>query len=87
MGSLQYAAAHTRPDLSAKVGGIQSIVRKATVSDLIQANKVLHETKVNKVSLMTIPISPSQVTFCAFSDAFFLSGKEKYAHQGGLVFA
>jgi hypothetical protein len=36
---------------------------------------------------MTVPIAPSQVTFCAFSDASFLSGKEKFAHQGGLIFA
>jgi hypothetical protein len=49
--------------------------------------KVLHEAKVNKVSLMTVPIAPSQVTFCAFSDASFLSGEEKFAHQGGLIFA
>ena len=87
VGALQYAAVHTRPDLSAKVGEIQSCVPKATVSDLISANKVLHEAKVNKVSLMTVPIAPSQVTFCAFSDASFLSGKEKFAHQGGLIFA
>ena len=87
MGALQYAAVHTRPDLSAKVGEIQSCVPKATVSDLISANKVLHEAKVNKVSLMTVPIAPSKVTFCAFSDASFLSGREKFAHQGGLIFA
>lgn len=78
---------HTRPDLCAKVGEIQSCVPRATVSDLIGAKKVLHEAKVNKVSLMTVPIAPSQVTFCAFSDAAFLSGEEKFAHQGGLIFA
>ena len=39
------------------------------------------------MSLMTVPIAPSQVTFCAFSDASFLSGREKFAHQGGLIFA
>ncbi|CAL1165925.1 unnamed protein product, partial [Cladocopium goreaui] len=42
--------------------------------------------KVHPVTLMTLPIAPEQVTFCAFSDASFLSGKEKYAHQGGLIF-
>jgi hypothetical protein len=36
---------------------------------------------------MTVPISPSKLSFCAFSDASFLSGKEKYAHQGSLIFA
>ena len=57
------------------------------MQDLVCANRILHEAKVNKVTLMTVPIAPSQVTFCAFSDASFLSGKERYAHQGSLVFA
>eukprot|EP00435_Cladocopium_sp_Y103_P018919 s1103_g4.t1 len=86
IGALQYAAVHTRPDIAAKVGEIQSRVTKATVSDLVFANKVLHEAKSHPVTLMTLPITPDQVTFCAFSDASFLSGKEKYAHQGGLIF-
>ncbi|CAL1129202.1 unnamed protein product [Cladocopium goreaui] len=86
VGALQYAAVHTRPDIAAKVGEIQSRVAKATVDDMIFANRVLHEAKVHPVTLMTLPIAPEQVTFCAFSDASFLSGKEKYAHQGGLIF-
>ena len=86
IGALQYAAVHTRPDIAAKVGEIQSRVTRATVDDMIYANRVLHEAKTNPVTLMTLPISPENVTFCAFSDASFLSGKEKYAHQGGLIF-
>jgi hypothetical protein len=54
---------------------------------MVSANKVLYEAKSNKVSLMTVPIAPDQLTYCAFSDASFLSGKEKFAHQGGLIFA
>ncbi|CAL1150724.1 unnamed protein product [Cladocopium goreaui] len=87
VGALQYAAVHARPDLAAKIGELQACVPKATVQDLIGANKVLHEAKVNQVTIMAVPIAPSLVSFCAFSDASFLSGKEKYAHQGGLVFA
>ena len=87
VGALQYAAVHTRPDLAAKIGELQACIPKATVQDLLGANKVLHEAKVNQVTLMAVPIAPSLVSFCAFSDASFLSGKEKYAHQGGLVFA
>eukprot|EP00435_Cladocopium_sp_Y103_P020778 s1772_g5.t1 len=87
VGALQYAAVHTRPDLSAKVGELQSCISRATVQDLLKANKVLFEAKTHKVSLMTVPIAPEQVSFCAFSDASFLSGTEKYAHQGSLIFA
>ena len=87
VGALQYAAVHSRPDLSAKVGELQSAVCKATVEELITANKVLHEAKSNKVSLMVLPINPKAVTYCAFSDASFLSNKQNSAHQGTLIFA
>ena len=87
IGALQYAAVHSRPDISAKVGELQSSVNRATVSELIQANKVLAEAKMHKVSLMVLPIKPELLTFCAFSDASFLSGKQNNAHQGTLIFS
>ena len=86
IGALQYAAVHSRPDISAKVGELQSSVNRATVSELIQANKVLAEAKMHKVSLMVLPIKPELLTYCAFSDASFLSGKQNNAHQGTLIF-
>ena len=87
IGALQYAAVHTRPDISAKVGELQSSVVKATVNELLLANKVLMEAKQHKVSLMVLPIAPNEVTYCAFSDASFLSNKQNNAHQGTLIFA
>ena len=36
-GSLQYAAAHTRPDLCAKTGQLQSMVTRAKVKHLLEA--------------------------------------------------
>eukprot|EP00435_Cladocopium_sp_Y103_P061648 s411_g23.t1 len=87
VGALQYAAVHTRPDLSAKVGELQSSVCRATVAELLLANKVLAEAKQHPVSLMVLPIAPNDVTYCAFSDASFLSNKQNHAHQGTLVFA
>ncbi|CAL1167091.1 unnamed protein product [Cladocopium goreaui] len=74
-GSLQYAAVHTRPDLSAKVGELQSAVASGKVEHLINANRVLYEAKANPVSLMIVPIPEHAVTFCAFSDASFETGK------------
>ena len=41
IGSLQYAAVHTRPDLSSSLSHLQSEINKATVGTLITANKVL----------------------------------------------
>ena len=87
VGALQYAAVHTRPDISAKVGELQSAVCRATVNELLTANKVLAEAKQNPVSLMVLPIAPGDVTYCAFSDASSLSNKQNCAHQGTLIFA
>ena len=86
IGALQYASVHSRPDISAKVGEVQATVMKATVAELIQCNKILHEAKSHPVSLMILPIAPSEVTLCAFSDASFMSSRHSTAHQGTLIF-
>ena len=86
-GSLQYAAVHTRPDIAAKVGYLQSKVTKGQVQHLIEANRVLHEAKVHAVSLMIVPIQENHVTFCTFSDASFASTKDNNSYQGTLVVA
>ena len=87
VGAIQYAAVHTRPDIAARVGELQSGVPKATVQLMLDGNKLLAEAKANPVSIMVLPIACENLTFCAFSDASFLSGTEKFAHQGALIFA
>ena len=87
IGSLQYAAVHTRADLSAKVGELQSAINSACVSHLLLANKVLHEAKTHQVSIMIVPTHEKEVTFCAFSDASFASCQKLSAHQGTIIFA
>ena len=79
-GSIQYAAVHTRPDLAAKVGMLQSAVPRARVSHLMEASKLLHEAKSNPVSLMTVPIQEPHVTFCSFSDASFASSRDSNSY-------
>ena len=86
-GSLQYAAVHSRPDLAAKVGFLQSQVNKGRVKHLIEANRVLYEAKTHQVSLMVVPIPEQHVTFCTFSDASFASSKDNHSYQGTLVIA
>lgn len=69
-GSLQYAAVHTRPDLSARVGYLQSMINRSTVSTLLEANRFLHEAKkTSMVYLFILSLPEDQNTFCAFSDA------------------
>ena len=86
-GSLQYAAVHTRPDLAAKTGQLQSMVTRATVKHLLEANRVLYEGKRYPVCLMMVPIPEELVAFCAFSDASFSSSKDLTSRQGTLIFA
>ena len=86
-GSLQYAAVHTRPDISAKVGMLQSVIPKAEVRHLIEANRVLHEAKSHHLSLMIVPIEEQHLTFCTFSDASFATSKDNNSYQGTLVVA
>jgi hypothetical protein len=45
IGSLQYAVTHTRPDMAAKLGEIQTRVPEATVQTLLDANRVLREAQ------------------------------------------
>ena len=86
-GSLQYAAVHTRPDVAARVGMLQSAVSHGEVRHLLEANKVLYEAKANPVSIMIVPIPEKHVTFCSFSDASFATTKDNNSYQGTLVFA
>ena len=86
-GSLQYAAVHTRPDIAAKVGYLQTKVPKGEVQHLIEANRILQEAKAHPVSLKVVPIEQSHVTFCTFSDASFASSKDSSSYQGTLVVA
>ena len=85
-GSLQFAAVQTRPDICAKVGILQSRIPKATISDLLEANRVLYEAKTHPVSIMIVPIPQERVAFCAFSDASFETKKGDPSRQGTIIF-
>ena len=86
-GSLQYAAVHSRPDIAAKVGFLQTCVNKGQVQHLLEANKVLQEAKTHQISLMIVPIPEEHVTYCTFSDASFATSRDSNSYQGTLVFA
>ena len=86
IGSLQYAAVNTRPDLCSKLGALQSAVPRATVETLITANKVLHEAKHHhEVSITLQPIAADDIRFLAFCDASFASPKCPDSHAGSMI--
>ena len=88
VGSLQYAVTHTRPDMAAKLGEIQSSIPKATVQTLLSANKVLREAQEqHQVYISYLPIGVERLTFVSFGDASFASSKSLSSHQGALICA
>ena len=88
IGSLQYAAVNTRPDLSSRLSHLQSAINTATISTLTEANKTLHEAKRHKDTKIKIqPIDIKQLRFLAFSDASFSSPKQPDSHSGSIIMA
>eukprot|EP00435_Cladocopium_sp_Y103_P072124 s70_g39.t1 len=88
IGSLQYAAVNTRPDICSRLGWLQSQINKAKVSTLIEANRTLHEAKQHaSVALRIQPIPIPDLRFVAFSDASFASEKCPDSHQGMMIMA
>ena len=88
IGSLQYAAVHTRPDLLSSLSFLQSQINSATVSTLMQANKALHIAKKNSdVTIKINPINPKDLRFMAFSDASFASKAKPESHAGMIILA
>ena len=86
IGSLQYAAVNTRPDLSSRLSFIQSDINQATIATLIQGNQILHEAKRHKDTTIRIqPIPMDKIRFLAFSDASFASKKQPESHTGTII--
>ena len=86
IGSLQYAAVNTRPDLSSQLSFLQSSINSGTVETLIQANRTLHDAKKHHdVSITIHPIAPQDVRFLAFSDASFASKRVPDSHAGMII--
>lgn len=76
IGSLQYAAVNTRPDLCSRLSWLQSKINVAKVETLLEANRTLQEAKQHSEVMVKVqPIDLSELRFVAFSDASFSSPK------------
>lgn len=88
IGSLQYASVNTRPDIASRLSYLQSRVNDATVSTLVEANRILHEAKRHHdVSITIQPIACEDLRLLAFSDASFASKSTPDSHSGCIVMA
>eukprot|EP00435_Cladocopium_sp_Y103_P063659 s40_g25.t1 len=88
VGSIQYAATNARPDLSAKLSLLQAKINQATIQDLHDANKLLHEAKLHKHTNITIQSIPLEnLRFVSFSDASFANRANAQSQKGCLILA
>ena len=86
IGSLQYAATNTRPDLSSRLSLLQSEINSANIETLQSANRLLHEAKrYHDVTVTIKPIPTKNFRFMAFSDASFASTKKPDSHAGSII--
>lgn len=60
IGSLQYAAVNTRPDLGSRLSMLQSRINNGQIQDLVDGNKLLHDAKVNTSRRKTLDLWHSQ---------------------------
>ena len=85
IGSLQYAATNTRPDLSARLSFLQSKINCATIKDLLEANRLLGDAKTHAdVSIKIASIPCDDIRIITYSDASFTTREKLHSHKGGL---
>ena len=88
IGSLQYAATNTRPDISCRLSLLQAKIPSATVQDLLQGNRLLTEIKnFAEVHVKYQPIPIEQIRFLSCSDAAFASREKAHSQKGCIIFA
>eukprot|EP00435_Cladocopium_sp_Y103_P019613 s385_g4.t1 len=88
VGSIQYAATNTRPDLSAKLSLLQAKITTATVKDLLEGNRLLHEAKSHKHTKITFKSIPlHDLRFVSFSNASFANRANAQSQKGCLILA
>lgn len=82
IGSLQYAATNTRPDLSCRLGLLQAKVTCATVADLLTGNRILNDAKKYADTAIRIQALPlEQIRFLSFLDAAFATREREPIHK------
>ena len=88
MGSLQYAATNTRPDLSARLSLLQARINCAAIRDLLEANRLLSDAKKHGDTRITYESIPTEdLRFIVYSDASFASREKQQSQKGGIILA
>ena len=87
IGSLQYAATNTRPDIAARLSFLQSKINCATIQDL-HDNRLLEDAKLHhRIQITYSPINIPDLRFVTYSDASFATREKQHSQKGHLVIA
>ena len=84
VGQLSWIATQTRPDISFDVCELSSVFEKATVEDMLRANKVVKKVQDRAVAVRFPKLSDRNLTVECFSDASF-GNLSSGGSQGGYV--
>lgn len=88
IGSLQYAASNTRPDLSSRLSLLQARINCAQIKDLMEGNRLLGDAKKHDTVTITYENIPvEEIRFLAYSDASFATREKQQSQKGGLILA
>ena len=88
IGSLQYAATNTRPDISCRLSLLQAKIPNATIEDLMTAKRLLDDAKRHAhVQIRIQPLRPADVRFLSFSDAAFATRDRAHSQRGTFILA
>lgn len=88
IGSLQYAATNTRPDICARLSFLQSKITKGCIKDLHDCNRLLADAKNHAdVTITVISLPIGDIQFVAYSDASFASRENKQSQKGCIILA
>ena len=87
-GSLQHAAAHSRPDVATKVACLQKGIATTTVETSLEGKRVFQETQdFADTSVIFRPMATEDICFASFGDASFAAAKQLSAQQGLFIMA
>lgn len=86
IGQLNWIAGMSRPDLSFDVCQLSSLVKNATVSDMIYANKVIKRAQTEPLSLLVPSLDLSQSKIVTFADASYNNLPEGGSQGGNVIF-
>ena len=85
IGKLNWMATETRPDLSFSVSQLSSCIKRATINDLVKANKIVRKCKQYDVHLFYPKLNLDDLKVRCYSDASFAKADDGGSQAGVYV--